>query len=444
MTSSDGKKRNGRFIKNGSSIFEKVSLQDFSFDDISEQKTITPDNTKKNVIHAPYHEPEELESAVQPFRSIQQDLMPANLKRPILIPLDLSRDWERDRLSRRNRGTGNDDDEDFDYEDAMAQARATREASKKAGLQPPSSLSTQASVHEEAMELDDDEETRPSSTSSDFPGETTTLDPAELRPFPSQMARAGLNWGSIDVASKAINDLGHKVTADMSSQLKITPDTAKAPVSASEFIPAIAEGFSGGEPQDPEYAASQAYKSRVAEKQIDHEELRRAVEEEKAGGYRDGFRIGEEKAELQVRAASKEMLGKLEGLISEFGTLQKTMMDSVQENFFIVCQALAESLLKREFTIHPDAFNAVMERAITEAIEPGKVKVRVHPDTFERISSLGKSPFIESLVKDAEVAPGDFKLESHMSVVDVNIGKLVAQLLSQADLSLFDEQEKAG
>jgi len=197
-------------------------------------------------------------------------------------------------------------------------------------------------------------------------------------------------------------------------------------------------------PQDPELASALTYKARVAERAIDQEELKHHIEEQKAQGYRDGFRIGEEKAELQVRAASKEMFEKIEGLIQEFQGLQKAMMDNVQENFFIVCQALAESLLKREFTIHPDAFNAVMEKAITEAIEPGKVKIRVHPDTYDRIISLGKNPLLESIIKDGDVAPGDFKLESQMSVVDVNIGKLVAQLLSQADLNLFAEEEKAG
>jgi hypothetical protein len=66
----DGKKRLGRFIKRGSSILEKVSLNEFSFDDISNVKTILPDNTRKTVIHAPYHETNDLESAVKPFRKI--------------------------------------------------------------------------------------------------------------------------------------------------------------------------------------------------------------------------------------------------------------------------------------------------------------------------------------------------------------------------------------
>lgn len=452
----DGKKRLGRFIKKGSSILDKVSLNDFSFDDISNVKTILPDNTRKSVIHAPYHETEDLQSAVKPFRKIEQDLLPPHLKRPVITPLDFSKDWEKEHRARHNRSHFGDDDE-FDYEDAMAHARAARESARRG----PSGESLDDHVAANPMDTSSSGETGPegeinrySASNLDQREITKTPDAAaktaetgSLRSFPSQLPNNGLNWGAIDIAGKALAELAHKAGTDLSSQAHMAGESAPPGPDASEFIPIDStsrDPNASHAPQDPELASSLAYKARVAEKSIDQEEVKQLIEEQKAQGYRDGFRIGEEKAELQVRAASREMFEKIEGLIHDFQGLQKAMMDNVQENFFIVCQALAESLLKREFTIHPDAFNTVMEKAITEAIEPGKVKIRVHPDTFDRIIAFGKSPLLDSIVKDADVAPGDFKLESQMSVVDVNIGKLVAQLLSQADLNLFAEEEKAG
>lgn len=445
----DGRKRRGRFIKQGSSILDKISLNEFSFDDISNLPTILPDNTRKSVIHAPYHEPSELSEAVRPFKNIQQDLIPQHQRRPVMTPLDFSKDWERARRMRRNKDE-TQDEEEFDYENAMAHAKAVRDSAKKSNLSQ--STSSKTSSEEDSispnqhMGIDAHNTQNPLHILRKNEGIEGDSELAENTPqFPSQVENKGLNWGSMDIAGKAINDLGHKTQTEFSSPLKVAVDTFKKKSDMTEeFIPQSGQSDQIHGLHDPELAAAEEYKNRVHDKQIDQEELKNLIEEEKAHGYRDGYRLGEEKAEIQVRAASKEMFEKVESLIQDFGNLQKSMMENVQENFFIVCQALAESLLKREFTIHPEAFNAVMERAITEAIEPGKVKVRVHPDTYDRLVSIGKNQLIDTLIKDPDVAQGDFKLESQMSVVDVNIGKLVAQLLSQADLNLFDALEQAG
>jgi flagellar biosynthesis/type III secretory pathway protein FliH len=447
---SDGKKKSGRFIKGGSSILDKVSLHEFSFDDISNAKTILPDNTRKNVIHAPYHETEDLKSAIKPFRRIEQELLPAHMKRPVITPLDFSKDWERAHRARQNRNHLHDDEE-FDYEDAMAHARAARENAKHSGSSddensPLEINKSNRPSSERGHEKTHFESAQKSPPNHPVPSPDST-EPSSPRQFPSQLPNNGLNWGAIDIAGKALAELAQKAGTEIPDQEQSIGKHNSNLSSTEDFIPiasAPKDALASHDPQDPELASSMAYKARVAEKNIDQEELKQLVEEQKAQGYRDGFRIGEEKAELQIRAASKEMFEKIEGLIGDFQGLQKAMMDNVQENFFIVCQALAESLLKREFTIHPDAFNTVMEKAITEAIEPGKVKIRVHPDTYDRITAFGKTSLLDSIVKDVDVAPGDFKLESQMSVVDVNIGKLVAQLLSQADLNLFAEEEKAG
>jgi flagellar biosynthesis/type III secretory pathway protein FliH len=105
---------------------------------------------------------------------------------------------------------------------------------------------------------------------------------------------------------------------------------------------------------------------------------------------------------------------------------------------------MAEALVKREFSIHPETFVAVLRRAIAEAVEPGKFKIRVNPETYERVASLGQSDILESLVRDNEIATGDFKIESQLSVVDVSVTKMIAELLQQADLNLFQTEKKVG
>ena len=150
-----------------------------------------------------------------------------------------------------------------------------------------------------------------------------------------------------------------------------------------------------------------------------------------------------EKGELQVRQNATMVFGKVKELIQEFSTLKHAILDNVQQNFYELSQAMAEALLKREFSIRPEAFVQVLRRAISEAVEPGKFKIRVNPEFFDKIAALGDQEIKEALVKDGEIPVGDFKIESQLSVVDVNVGKMIADLLAQADLELFSEEEKA-
>jgi flagellar biosynthesis/type III secretory pathway protein FliH len=226
---------------------------------------------------------------------------------------------------------------------------------------------------------------------------------------------------------------------------------APAPRSPDDFIPVSPGGAPGagqGAPvRDLEAEAAQEYRQRIAELQASQkhleEEAQKLREAAKADGYRDGFRMGEEKAELQARQQAAQVFGKVNELIGEFSGLKHAILDNVQQNFYELCQAMAEALLKREFSIRPDAFVTVLRRAIAEAVEPGKVRIRVHPDFYDKIVGLGDDTIRQSLVKDVEIPAGDFKVESDQSIVDVSIGKLIEGLLAKADLNLFGEEEKA-
>jgi flagellar assembly protein FliH len=188
-----------------------------------------------------------------------------------------------------------------------------------------------------------------------------------------------------------------------------------------------------------------AYRQRLERQKLEEAEAAAVVEEAKTQGYRDGFRTGEEKGEIVVRQKAQEVFQRVESLVNELQRTKHDVLANVQENFYELCQAMAEALLKREFSIRPESFVTVMQRAIAEAVEPGKVKVRVHPETYDRLAGLGSAEVTALLVKDAEVEPFDFKVESSLSVVDVSVRKLIGDLLQQADLSIFqdDQAEKA-
>ena len=62
----------------------------------------------------------------------------------------------------------------------------------------------------------------------------------------------------------------------------------------------------------------------------------------------------------------------------------------------------------------------------------------------DKLSGIADKQFLKSIIKDPSVEDGDFKIESNLTMVDVNITKLVSDLIDQTDISLFDAVEKVG
>jgi hypothetical protein len=85
----------------------------------------------------------------------------------------------------------------------------------------------------------------------------------------------------------------------------------------------------------------------------------------------------------------------------------------------------------------------MIQRVIKDTIAPNEFKVKLHPETWQRVNDLGIPDLTPHLVKDTSIPIGEFRVESALTVVDVSAKKLVQQLLEKADINLFDDK-KAG
>lgn len=418
----DGPKRQGRFIKKGSTVAKNIMLQEFPFAEINTLPTLAHDNSSRSIIHSAYHETIAVDVATKYPDKFDDDLANPREQRPVLVPLDFTADWERTKTMRRDRIKNSDDDDDFDYEAAMRAARLKAEDGPDAAGETPSPASGEA-----------------------------------LRaPAPAKAPEVAASAAEADDAVAAMQAAGFRFSKPPSEESEPEPvqqaapqrpvpspaplSAEPSPVAANELIGALNDQPSPFIPMAASEAdVAEEYRRRLAQKEQDEKERVKLEEEAKARGYREGFRIGEEKGATVARQNAGALFGKVSELIDELGNLRQLILDNVQDNFYEICQAMAEALFKREFTIHPETFAAVIKRAIEEAVEPGKIKVRVHPEMFERISALGVKDLEPVLVKDPSIDPSDFRVESEQAVVDASLSKIVADFLTQADLALVEE-----
>ncbi|MCX6111395.1 MAG: FliH/SctL family protein [Proteobacteria bacterium] len=427
----EGPRRQGRFIKKGSKVLEKVSLKHFSFHEISNAKVISHDNYKRTIIHSQYHEEQELAESVRDPEKFNQDLTPQDLMRPIIQLTDFTKDWERDRLLRKDR-VMRAEDEEFDYELEQQQRRQQEEAElERLAAEQAASAQQQAQAAESPVVAKSTPIPSTQPTATKGPSSKAEVLPNEKSVGPMITGRDA-QWASVEEAGQAIKSL-HLSAPQMPSQPPQRPVREQESSASDDFIPV----------HDPEQEAARSYQVRqeqLAEQQAQVESLREAAT---AAGYQEGFRAGEEKGELQVRQNATQMFGKVAELVQEFAKLKASILDNVQENFYELCQAMAESLLKREFSIQPEAFVTVMRRAISEAVEPTQFRIHIHPELYDRLYPIAPADLKDSLLKDSEVQLGDFKIESNLSVVDGQVHKIISDLLAKADLHLFDEEDKA-
>jgi flagellar biosynthesis/type III secretory pathway protein FliH len=422
----DGPKRQGRFIKKGSTVAKNIALQEFPFAEINTLPTLSHDNSSRSIIHSTYHETVAIDAATKYPDKFDDDLGNPRDQRAVLVPLDFTADWERTKSMRRDRIKNSEDDDDFDYEAAMRAARMKADVGPAEGDEAASTAGGAASSAPAAAKAAE-----------------AAASAAEADDAVAAMQAAGFRFSkppSEEEAEAAPVQQAAPQRPSPAPQRPAAPPVEPSVAATNELLGALNDQPSTFIPMAASEAdVAEEYRRRLAQKEQDEKERVKLEEEAKARGYREGFRIGEEKGATFARQNAGALFGKVGELISELGNLRKLILDNVQDNFYEICQAMAEALFKREFTIHPETFAAVIKRAIEEAVEPGKIKVRVHPEMFERIAALGVKDLEPLLVKDASIDPSDFRVESEQAVVDASLSKIVADFLTQADLALVEE-----
>ena len=430
----EGERWQGRFIKKSSTLMKNVTVQDFALEEISDSFMLLADNAGGNIIHMSSHSVSAHENGVKGAEEFEQDLATQDMKRPVLRPLDFTEEWRRQKKSRNRRTYSEDDDisesvvevfntqtnefepadKPIDYQDRALADSAKAAAMKKSGYE----TNSKETHHPEHAEVDDLEK--------------------PVQAF--RIQKQNLTEAK-DIIQKASLDSETNTTRLEKVSGASTPDESVATPSekVSEFVPLSA----AAKPEhDLEAEAIGKYRMNLKDRMQQEQDQEKSLAESKAKGYEDGFREGETKAALQMLENNKNLVEQLSSIVDRFETMKKDILQNAQENFQMVCQTLIESLLRREFSVNPDAFAAIIDRAVDETIANDHFKIRLNPKNFQALENIAPDRLKRKLITDESVKEGDFRIETNLSVVDGNVGQLIKDLLEQADIQLFDAAKK--
>ncbi|MCX6127627.1 MAG: hypothetical protein NTX25_01015, partial [Proteobacteria bacterium] len=169
-------------------------------------------------------------------------------------------------------------------------------------------------------------------------------------------------------------------------------------------------------------------------------------EEASAIGYQQGFQLGEEKGTMAAQDKVIAITRELNLIMENLQGMQKSILNNVQENFMLICQSFIESLLHREFKINPEAFSAVIERAISDAMPDDEFIIFVSSKAFQDLGTWSDVEMRKRLKIDERLKDDQFRVEGKHAVIDGDLPKIIRSLLEQADIQLFDKdkQDKVG
>lgn len=433
MEESHIRRRKGRFIKKTDPLRKGMSISDFNLMDICETEITYADNLASNIIHSKLHLQESIEAGVKASQEIENIFEPAEY-RPVIKPLDFTQEWIKQKSRMTNRQSRHDDDDDVDAEMENIAKKLKSKFSKQLEKQEKASALEEIKEIGHSLKFEESIDSQPSSI-LDTLGQ-------ELQPNIDQQD-ASQNIGEEIRDTKPTAQEPMKHVADAINE--IAPNQViEEPLNTNHELPSVP--VSNHKTIEEDFVPLSPDKNTPP--LVSEKEKQEILESAKSKGYEDGYKIGEEKAMIVIQDRVNIILNEFASIMSEIEGMKSNILLSAQDNFRVVCQSMMESLLQKEFSLNASSFEAMVERAIAEAVPDDEFKVLVSQETYERVKDDIGDSLKTKLKVDQSIEDSNFKIESKLSVVDGNISQIIDDLLEQADLNLFetkdDQDDKVG
>ena len=451
----EAKKTKGRFIKKHDTLFKVVTVTEFSLGGVAKNRPTVADNTRANVFHRRLHDDESLYEGVKNNMDITQTFETAD-KSPVLRPIDFTEDWHRlkNRYSKRRGKMDEEEELEMELEYLQGKLRndptgsATRNSDASEGEEDSEEQQSKSSSHNDIDEEDMQEQpARKSGTSHIVIHHEDPDQQSEAASVPARPSRnpvSSLRELESDTPSNLTN-LTNKFEpsiAEFSADAE-TQDTGEETLQSVQESEDPSKAESVGEnPVRSGFRSLSSYIHPFAPRALTGDE-QQVVEEAKSKGYEEGFKLGEEKATFQTKQMFSELTDTIEELVNDIASLKKNVLLNAQENFYVLCNALAQAIFKREIDLNPETLAEVIKRAIDEAVPEDEFKIILNATTADALKKVVPQGLRSKIRVDDSLTNGHFRIDSKLTVVDGNVSTLISDMIQQADLTLFEPKERA-
>ena len=134
------------------------------------------------------------------------------------------------------------------------------------------------------------------------------------------------------------------------------------------------------------------------------------------------------------------MMRQYEELLGRIQAQRADLHRQYEEDVITLVKAMIEQLVNHEVTVNPRVIQACLRQAMGFVVEQSEVRVRLHPEDFQRIKAAGLDDpaLLEGrsqvhLVEDPTVSMGGCFLESSFGEIDATLECRREQLFAVLD-----------
>jgi len=122
----------------------------------------------------------------------------------------------------------------------------------------------------------------------------------------------------------------------------------------------------------------------------DHDpSLQRAEMERQA--YEQGFAKGEQDGRLAAQQQTAPLLTALETTLVELDGVRQKIRRHLEQEVVELALHVARKVVRHELTVSKDTIVCVVQEAMTQLDDPGKISIRLNPDDLKKIRAAGET-----------------------------------------------------
>jgi flagellar assembly protein FliH len=151
-----------------------------------------------------------------------------------------------------------------------------------------------------------------------------------------------------------------------------------------------------------------------------------------AQGLEDGRRTGYDEGTQRARAELSEQLELAFGVAAQATVDREDLIAAAEPAVVRLAMEVTRKLIAREVEVDPDILNGLLTRAMLKAAGEGPMRLRLNPQTIERLGDFLTDVTARFATRGVEVVP-DMTVELAGAIVDTRTGAVDARLSTQLD-----------